>query len=92
MTDSLLAKTLRLVNRTCPSCGRPIAERNSTRCLYCEAVIPPDRQFTAEEQAAKDQEVEEFQRFLLWRRLQDLKEQPPDPPAQAPPIWFNPGS
>jgi hypothetical protein len=92
VTERLLWKTLRLVNRTCPSCGRPIAERNSTRCLYCEAEIPPDRQFTADEQAAKDQEVEEFQRFLLWRRLQDLKEQLPEVSIPPPSFDFNPGS
>ena len=74
--------------RTCPSCGRPIAERKTLRCLYCANEIPADHHFTAQEQAAMDREEEEVRMFELWRKLQDLRE--PQQLPQLPPAAIIP--
>ena len=71
----------------CPNCGRPVAERKSSRCLYCDAEIPPAAHFSPEEHAAMDLEQEEVEEFLLKRRLHEIEERSKQQQSIPPSSW-----
>ena len=60
----------------CPSCNRPIANRRSNICMYCESELPKELLFTTE-QSKKLEETKQKDK----ERHEDFMKKPFDMPG-----------